>query len=87
MKKIWGYLTRRWPIAILLICLLLSSGCGLFKSQPTTTLTVLPADRVIKSLPDGNYEVTPAWLQDRYTYERTITQQLDDCKESGGNAK
>lgn len=64
---------------MLLTCLLLSSGCGLFRS-PKIKLSVLPADRVIKALPGGNYEVTPAWLQDRYEYERAITQQLTDCR-------
>ena len=81
MKKISTRSTRPWLIATLLTCLLLSTGCGWSKSQPQTTLVVLPADRTIKSLPDGNYEVTPAWLQDRYEYERTITQQLNDCRD------
>jgi len=30
---------------------------------------------------DGNYKVSPAWLQDFYRYIRTLEEQLKDCKE------
>lgn len=43
-------------------------------------VSVIPADRMLKSLPNGNYEVTPAWLQERYKYERWAQEQLKGCK-------
>jgi len=65
-----------------LVCLLLLTGCALFKS-PETQVVVIPSERVIKALPNGNYEVTPAWLKERYEYEAWITEQLEGCRVSG----
>lgn len=42
---------------------------------------MIPADKVIKSLPDGNYEVTPAWLQERYRFEAYAADQLKKCNQ------
>jgi len=41
---------------------------------------VIPSDRQILKLEDGNYKVSPAWLQDFYRYLRTLEEQLKDCK-------
>ncbi len=38
-------------------------------APPTPVVKVIPADKVVTRLPDGNYEVTPAWLQERYRLE------------------
>jgi hypothetical protein len=52
---------------------------------------VIPADRLIKNLPNGNYEVTPAWLQERYEYERWLKAELERANKelqrvkNGGN--
>jgi hypothetical protein len=35
---------------------------------------------MIRPLPNGNYEVTPAWLQDRYRLERWQAEKLKECK-------
>ncbi len=43
-------------------------------------VAVIPSERLIKSLPSGNYEVTPAWLQERYRYERWAADELEKCK-------
>ncbi len=40
---------------------------------------VIPADRMIRPLDNGNYEVTPAWLQERYRLERRQAERLKDC--------
>jgi hypothetical protein len=37
----------------------LSMGCS-------PRVLVIPADRTVKALPDGNYEITPALLQQLY---------------------
>ena len=67
--------TRPWPVTMLLLCLLCSSAC-----VRREVLTVLPADRTVQALPNGNYEVTPAWLQDRYRTERWLQEQLERCE-------
>jgi hypothetical protein len=32
-------------------------------------------------MPDGNYEVTPKWLKDRFETENALLKQLEDCQE------
>jgi hypothetical protein len=71
-------LTAPWLAATTLLWLLLLSGCA---RQPS--ITVLPSDRTITPLPSGNYEVTPAWLQERYRTERWLHEELKRCKEGG----
>ena len=46
----------------------------------TVAVVVVPASREVKLLPNGNYEVTAAWLQERYEVERSLKDQLDNCK-------
>jgi len=35
---------------------------------------------MIRKLDNGNYEVTPAWLQERYQLERWQAEKLKECK-------
>lgn len=70
--------TFRRLIGLLLIGILINSAAYLTSCASRTV--VIPEDRMIKSLPNGNYEVTPAWLQDRYKYELWLRRQLDECK-------
>ncbi|WP_152514554.1 hypothetical protein [Chrysiogenes arsenatis] len=56
--------------------LLILSSCA---ARPSPVV-VIPADRMITPLASGNYEVTPAWLLERYDYERWLTDELADCK-------
>ncbi|MDQ7799553.1 MAG: hypothetical protein RDU76_11540 [Candidatus Edwardsbacteria bacterium] len=70
--------TRLWLTAILTLWLISSTGCGLLASRQT--VRVIPADRAIKKLPNGNYEVTSAWLLERYEYERHLTEELEKVK-------
>jgi hypothetical protein len=37
---------------------------------------IIPADRMLISLPDGNYRVTPLWLKERYEFERYLKEKL-----------
>ena len=69
---------------MLVISALLSTGCA-FRKAPAPEMVVIPADREVRALPDGNYEVTPAWLQDRYEYEAWITDQLESCRKTKGS--
>jgi hypothetical protein len=41
---------------------------------------VIPADRTVTRLPNGNYEVTPAWLLDRYEYERHMKAETEKLR-------
>jgi hypothetical protein len=43
---------------------------------------VISADRTIAPLPNGHFDVTGAWLTERYMLERSLRLQLDRC-ESG----
>ena len=36
----------------------------------------------INKLPNGNYEVTPKWIKDRFDTENSMIKQLEDCQES-----
>jgi hypothetical protein len=74
------HLTRIWLLAMLTACLLLLSACGHRQSG----LVVLPEDRRITQMDNGNYEVTPAWLQERYRYEAWVTEQLEKCRKAAG---
>jgi hypothetical protein len=38
---------------------------------------------MVRLLGNGNYEVTPAWLQERYEIERRLQQQRDECRQRG----
>lgn len=73
MRKMWKLLTPLLLVAMLMLSALLSTSCA-----PRRT-TVIPADKTIKALPNGNYEVTPAWLQERYQYQRWCSEQLKGC--------
>ena len=36
----------------------------------------------MKKLDNGNYEVTPRWIKDRFDAENSMIKQLEDCRES-----
>ncbi len=72
--------TARWQIAILIISAVLLIACASRRVREAETV-VIPADRQVRALENGNYEVTPAWLQDRYQYEAWITEQLKACRD------
>ena len=35
----------------------------------------------MKKLDNGNYEVTPRWIKDRFDAENSMLKQLEDCRE------
>lgn len=78
MKRVKTNFSERWFPEIVLASALLLSGCA---SGPT--VTVIPADREIRALPNGNYEVPPAWLQERFEIERRLLKALDECPRYG----
>ena len=72
--------TPRNLIRLLLLAMLMLSALPLSSCASRQQVTVIPADRMIRPLPNGNYEVTPAWLQDRYRLERWKAEKLKECK-------
>ncbi|NLF56540.1 MAG: hypothetical protein GX580_02765 [Candidatus Hydrogenedens sp.] len=45
---------------------------------------MIPADRTLRALPNGNYEVTPAWLQEQY---RLMRWQAEEIRKLRGGDK
>lgn len=76
MRPMRRLLIRPLLPAMLMLSALLLSGCATRPQQ----VTVIPADRMIRPLDNGNYEVTPAWLQERYRLERWQAERLKECK-------
>ena len=72
--------TPRNLIRLLLLAMLMLSALPLSSCASPQPVMVIPADRMIRPLPNGNYEVTPAWLQDRYRLERWQAEKLKECK-------
>lgn len=69
---------QRWTGLLLIGMLILSAG-SLMSCAHRHEVVVIPADRMIIKLPDGNYKVTPAWLKERYEYERWLKEELERC--------
>ena len=69
-----------WLIATLIASTCCLPGCAYLRSLGRTDVVVLPADRVVKPLDNGNYEVSAGWLKERYEYEAWITRRLEECE-------
>jgi len=55
-------------LMLLLTCL---TGCG--------GKVILLKEGEIKSLPSGNYEVSPAWMEERLNFENDMVKRLQEC--------
>ncbi|NDY41234.1 hypothetical protein G3N55_00015 [Dissulfurirhabdus thermomarina] len=75
MRTTRGDSIRRWLLVTAMLSAVCSMGCA------RRDVVVIPADRMIRPLPDGNYEVTPAWLQERYRLERWQAEELKRCRQ------
>lgn len=60
--------------SVLFILLIVFSACA------PKSVIVIPEDRMIEKLSDGYYKVSPAWLQERYQYERKLLEDLKKCR-------
>ncbi len=76
MKEMWQKLIKPLQLAMLTLSAVFLMSCA----SPKEIIRVIPADRMVRELPNGNYEVTPAWLKDRYEYERWLKEELQRCK-------
>ena len=65
---------------ILAFSLLTVFGCASSNAYEKATIRIGGAAHMTK-LPNGNYEVTPRWLKDRFNAENSMVKQLEDCRE------
>jgi len=65
-------------------CLVLFIGCANSNAYERPTVRIVGEAQMTK-LPNGNYEVTPRWIKDRFNAENSMIKQLEDCRESRGN--
>ena len=61
-------ITKKGNRLLLAATLLISPLC--LTSCAVRQVRIIPADREVRKLDNGNYEVTPAWLLERYETER-----------------
>ncbi len=83
MKMTFAPWTRRLLTVTAMLSLLCLTGCLTAANRPlpkpapaVETVRLIPANKVVLRLPNGNYEVTPAWLQERYRLESWQASEL-----------
>jgi hypothetical protein len=57
-------------------------GCGTTNAYERPTVRIV-GEAQMKKLDNGNYEVTPRWIKDRFDAENSMIKQLEDCREDG----
>ena len=63
------------------LCLVLFIGCANSNKYERPTVRIVGEAQMTK-LPNGNYEVTPRWIKDRFNTENSMVKQLEDCREN-----
>ena len=63
------------------LSLLLFIGCASSNEYERPTVRIVGEAQMTK-LPNGNYQVTPRWIKDRFDAENSMIKQLEDCRES-----
>ena len=56
-------------------------GCGTTNAYERPTVRIVGEAQMSK-LANGNYEVTPRWIKDRFDAENSMIKQLEDCREA-----
>ena len=56
-------------------------GCGTTNAYERPTVRIVGEAQMTK-LANGNYEVTPRWIKDRFDAENSMIKQLEDCREA-----
>ena len=67
-------LRRRSPMAMLILLLIFSSACA--------GKVVLLRDGDIRLMEDGNYSVSPVWIEDRLHFENDMVKRLSECNDN-----
>ena len=62
------------------LCLVLFVGCVTSNAHERPTVRIVGEAQMVK-LDNGNYEVTPRWIKDRFDAENSMVKQLEDCRE------
>ena len=62
------------------LCLVLFVGCVTSNTYTRPTVRIVGEAQMTK-LDNGNYEVTPRWIKDRFDAENSMVKQLEDCRE------
>ena len=62
------------------LSLMLFIGCASSIAYESPTVRIVGEAQMTK-LPNGNYEVTPRWIKDRFNAENSMVKQLEDCRE------
>ena len=63
-------------------CLIILIGCQTSNAYVKPTIRIV-GEAQMKKLDNGNYEVTPRWIKDRFDAENSMLKQLEDCREGG----
>ena len=56
-------------------------GCGTTNAYERPTVRIVGEAQMTK-LANGNYEVTPRWIKDRFDAENSMVKELEDCRET-----
>ena len=64
-------------------CLIVFIGCGATGNAYKRPDVRIVGEAQMKKLENGNYEVTPRWIKDRFDAENSMLKQLEDCREGG----
>ena len=64
-------------------CLIVLIGCGAPSNAYKSPDVRIVGEAQMKKLENGNYEVTPRWIKDRFDAENSMLKQLEDCREGG----
>ena len=64
-------------------CLIVFIGCGATSNSYKRPDVRIVGEAQMKKLENGNYEVTPRWIKDRFDAENSMLKQLEDCREGG----
>lgn len=62
-------------------CLVVLIGCGTSNNTYKRPDVRIVGEAQMKKLENGNYEVTPRWIKDRFDAENSMLKQLEDCQE------
>ena len=63
------------------LSLMLFIGCASSNKYERPTVRIV-GEAQMKKLDNGNYEVTPRWIKDRFDAENSMIKQLEDCREA-----
>ena len=63
-------------------CLFVFIGCVATSNAYKRPDVRIVGEAQMKKLDNGNYEVTPRWIKDRFDAENSMIKQLEDCRES-----